>query len=210
MKYSLFFSTFIILASWNGIKVNGRFCSHTADVKPPQSSCSERGAYYINHYYDNGCSSVKACLIPAGNNQIFPDSYKAKNPSECVVIENNTYCAADLVEYLPCENCSFPKFMEELKKIMGDKLQYEFSKDTTLTVPPEVLNAKIQCVIPRYMNDEYKKCNLSNGHFVIHEFYPDCETSYFACFYEKTEDIEGVDPNVIMTKDKSKCLVKKR
>jgi len=131
------------------------------------------------------------------------------------VIENNTYCAADLVEYLPYENCSFPKFikkkfMEELKKIMGDKLQYEFSKNTTFIVPPEVLNAKIQCAIPRYMNDEYEKCRLSYGNFVIHEFYPDCETSYFACFYEKTEDIEGVDPNVIMTKDKSKCLVKKR
>jgi len=91
MKFNLFLSFFIVLASWVDAKENDIFCSHTDDEKPPQTSCYDREAHYINHYYNNGCSNVSACLIPAGNNKIFPESYKAKKPSECIVIEGETY-----------------------------------------------------------------------------------------------------------------------
>jgi len=209
MKLNSFLSFFFVLISWIVAKVNGEFCAHTDEEKPPQTSCSDRKAYYINYYYNNGCSNVNACLIPAGNNKIFPESYKAKNPSECIVIEGKTYCAADLVENLPCENCTFPKFIEELKKIMGDEFQYEFSKDSNITVPPDVINEKIQCAIYQSFNNDYEKCRLSSGYFIHHEFHPDCDKTFYACFYEKTENIDGVDPKVIISEDKSKCLVKK-
>lgn len=115
----------------------------------------------------------------------------------------------DLVEGLPCENCTFPKLIEELKKIMGNELQYEFSNDTIITVPPDVINEKIQCAIHQSLNDDYQNCRLSSGYFIHHEFYPDCDKTFYACFYQETEDVEGVDPKVITTKDKSKCLMKK-
>jgi len=209
MKFNIFLSIFIVFASRIRAIENGETCAHTADVKPQQWSCDEREAYYINYYYNNGCSSVKACLIPASNNKIFPESYKAKNPSECIVINSETYCAADLVESLPCENCTFPKLIEEIKKIMGDEFQYEFSKDSNITVPPDVINEKIQCAINQPLNNDYEKCSLSDGYFIHHEFHPDCDKTFYACFYEKTENIDGVDPKVIISEDKSKCLVKK-
>jgi len=209
MKYNLFFTNFIILTLWTGIKANGNSCTHSAIVKPSQKSCHERDAYYINYYFNNGCSNVNACLIPIDNNKIFPESYKAENPSECIVINGETYCAADLVENISCENCTFPEFISELKKIMGEDLQYEFSNNLNFTVPQNVINEKIQCANAQYLNEEYEKCRLSYGYYIQHEFYPDCDKAYYACFYEKTENIINIVPNVIISEDRSKCLVKK-
>jgi len=209
MKYNLFLTNFIILTLYIGIKVNGSSCTHSAIVKPSQKSCHERDAYYINYYFNNGCSNIEACLIPINNNKIFPESYKAENSSECIVIKGETYCAADLVENISCENCTFPKFIDELKKIMGEDFQYEFSNNSTSTIPSSIITEKIQCANSQYLNDKYEKCRLSYGYYIQHEFYPDCDKTYYACFYEKVENTINVDPNVIISEDKSKCLVKK-
>ncbi|ORX84521.1 hypothetical protein BCR32DRAFT_277016 [Anaeromyces robustus] len=180
-------------------------------IHPPHANCNDRQGYYIQEYTDNGCTSHSLCLIPSGNNKIFPDGVKAKTYSECVVINEITFCAADLIDNITCENCTFPELINELEKIMGNNLKYEFSTNSTISVPPENNNnnEKIQCVIEQnVVIDENEKCRLSSGTFIQHEFYPDCDKSYYTCFYSDIEDTKKIDTKVIISEDPSKCLKK--
>jgi len=218
MKFNILISTLVlvslIITKTNGQMMgdeedNGYNCLHPDEETPEQTNCGIREGNYITIYTDNGCSSHSLCLIPTGNNQIFPESYKAKKFSECIEIEDIAYCAADLVSNIPCEQCSFPKLMNKLKEISEGEFNFEFSKNTKVKIPPaELGNEKIQCVIDiRYIIDEYEKCQFSDGIFIQHEFYPNCEQSYYACFYlQNRTNNEDVDPNVIVEKDKSNCL----
>jgi len=191
-----------------GDDVKGFGCLHPDEETPEQTNCGVREGNYITIYTNNGCSAHSLCLIPTGNNQIFPDSYRAKKYNECIEIKNTTYCAADLVSNIPCKDCSFPDLVNEFKRISDGEFNFEFSKNTKVMIPPKESNEKIQCVTDTdFVTEEGEKCNSASGVFIKHEFYPNCDDSYFACFYlENKIDDEDVDPNVIVEKDKSKCL----
>jgi len=171
-----------------------------------QSDCSERNGYYyqsapINEEGD--CPTKYACFLPSGAKKILPDAIKAQDPSECIEIGGRYYCSADL-NNIPCENCTFPEFVQKAYETFGGRFQYEeidVSKVKTPIELPTDTAEKIKCAKQESIDG---KCRDRGGYYLNMSFYPDCDKDYYACFLPNNKKILK---NSIAAKNLSECII---
>jgi len=184
-------------------------CEMDAVETIEQTSCSERRGYIIDDVLidkEGECSYKYACFLPSGAKHIFPFAIKAQDPSECIEIEGQYYCSAD-INNIPCENCTFSQFVSTVYETFGERFEYEdidVSKiKTPIKLPTDTTDEKVKCVKYNIYSDEEIICERNYGLYMRASFYPDCDHDYYACFLPNGEKVTD---NGIEAQNLSECI----
>jgi len=180
---------------------------------PPSTKCNDRYGYTVSDYKFPDCKRREVCFHAANsdNNEFYPDVYKAKDVSECIEIDGNYYCTADLITNIPCPDCTFNEFVKEVKRLFDDRFNYNnidiSTTNTTSIILPQEHYGKFQCVGRMYFDDsdEKKHCMETGGLPFENEFYPDCHIRHTLCFYPEGKTTYENDE--IVAKKRSECIV---
>jgi len=179
-----------------------------------EDNCERRGGKFVYGapVADDGkCDYKYACFLPSGNARLFPDAFKAEDSSECIDIDGDVYCSADL-NNIECPDCTFSQFVERVK----DVLDYEFNYDAfdvskitePIVLPKDVTPQNVECLQRKPLPDEpYEACRRVDGVLFNMEFHPDCETTYYACFIPRNEESEIT---ALRAQDLSECVTIRR
>jgi len=177
-----------------------------------ETNCADRNGkiIYGAPVDDEGqCDYKYACFLPSGSSRIFPEAYKAEDPSECIDINGDIYCSADL-NNIDCPECTFPQFVTKVKEILEDHFDYDPVDTSQMTMtkpiilPKDTPSKSVECVQRKHIPESpYNACLWLYGKFFNMEFYPDCEKTYYACFIPQGEDLEA---GAIKAKDLSECI----
>jgi len=174
-----------------------------------ERNCETRNGVIIKGYPvdDDGICDIKyACFLPSGNARLFPDAFKAQDPSECIIINGRNYCSVDL-NNIECPDCTFTQFTEKVKDIFD--YNFENVDMTKLTepilLPKDVPSKNIECInrYPSVPQIPYNTCKEIDGIFFSMEFYPDCEKTYYTCFIPQYREPEE---SAIKAQDPSECI----
>jgi len=175
-------------------------------ITPEHENCIERNGYYFQGApidEEGHCPTKYACFLPSGAKKILPDAIKAQDPSECIEIRGRYYCSADL-NNIPCENCTFPEFVQKAYETFGGRFEYEeidVSKVKTPIELPTNTTEKIRCSKQESID---RKCRDREGYYLHMSFYPDCDKDYYACFLPNNRKILK---NAVAAKNLSECII---
>jgi len=155
-----------------------------------ETNCAERNGkiIYGAPVDDEGnCDYQYACFLPSGSSRIFPDAYKAEDPSECIDINGDIYCSADL-NNIDCPECTFPQFVTKVKEILEDHFDYDPVDISQMTkpiiLPKDTPSKSVECVQRKNIPESpYNACLWLYGEFYNMEFYPDCEKNVLCLFH---------------------------
>eukprot|EP00833_Pecoramyces_ruminatium_P007197 jgi/Orpsp1_1/1181229/evm.model.c7180000076374.1 len=205
--------------------INTDFCSvsnYEYEFYKPLQDCDDRDGKFIYGAPvddDGNCVKLYACFLPEGTENLHSGAMKAQNSSECIIMNDERYCAADLNNF-DCPDCTFTQFVEKVYVNLGEEnFSYEedssLSPSTTVTTnstPTSQKSTKVvipwrgECPIAAEETPEQTDCSERNGFFMFGaplDEEGNCEYRY-ACFLPT--GATKIFPNAYLAKDPSECI----
>ncbi|KAL6605170.1 hypothetical protein U3516DRAFT_907531, partial [Neocallimastix sp. 'constans'] len=107
------------------LKKPRKMCLLSQIITKDQKCCLRRKGKYIRTSFDvdGHCLESDVCFLPAGTTTVNHKGVIAKKASECILIKEKLYCAADSFNY-KCKECSFTQFLNYTKEIFDINLNY--------------------------------------------------------------------------------------
>jgi len=195
---------------------------------PKEVLCKKRNGYYVEFAYSQpNCNKYDtACFLPSGTDEPLFNAIIATNAKECIEIEGNYYCAADLNTFRCIEGltCNFTDLVNSIHNTYGDLFKFNFVDPTNITeeiiVPKQSESAILKefnyifgpSYISKYCNSRYidseqeDQCLKRNGVYFSKSLKEGSDCIYHsACFLP--EGSTEVNSDGVIAKDSSECVL---